>query len=255
MQEAVEQIPGNNYEFTQPIQMRFNELISGVRSDVAVKVYGDDLDQLLAIGQEVETVLDGVAGAQDVKVEQVTGLPVLQIMPDRKALARFGLNVADLQIVVAASLGGATAGQVFEGDRRFDVVVRLPEALRQNVDAIGRLRVPLPAGRDADGGARFVPLQDVATIEVVVGPNQISRENGKRRVVVTANVRDRDLGSFVRELEQRVGAEVELPAGLLGRVRRYVRATDLGFSTRLQVVVPLALASDPRIALHACSDQ
>ena len=241
MQEAVEAIPGNNYEFTQPIQMRFNELISGVRSDVAVKVYGDDLDQLLAIGQEVETVLDGVAGAQDVKVEQVTGLPVLQIMPDRKALARFGLNVADLQIVVAASLGGQVAGQIFEGDRRFDVVVRLPEALRSDVDAIGRLRVPLPAGRDADGGARFVPLQDVATIEVVVGPNQISRENGKRRVVVTANVRDRDLGSFVKELQVAVATQVQPPPGYWiefgGTFEQLISA-----SARLQVVVPLALA-------------
>jgi cobalt-zinc-cadmium resistance protein CzcA len=241
MQKAVEAIPGNNYEFTQPIQMRFNELISGVRSDVAVKVYGDDLDQLLAVGQEIETVLDGIAGAQDVKVEQVTGLPVLQIMPDRKALARFGLNVADLQSVVAASLGGQVAGQIFEGDRRFEVVVRLPEGQRSDVDAIGRLRVPLPAGRDADGGARFVPLEDVANIDVVVGPNQISRENGKRRVVVTANVRDRDLGSFVKELQESVAAQVRPPAGYWiefgGTFEQLISA-----SARLQVVVPLALA-------------
>ena len=240
MQEAAEGIPGNNYEFTQPIQMRFNELISGVRSDVAVKVFGDDLDQLLLIGQEVEGVLDGIAGAQDVKVEQVTGLPVLQITPNRAALARFGLNVEDLQTVVGASLGGAVAGQIFEGDRRFDVVVRLPETLRSDVDAIGRLRVPLPAGRDADGGALFVPLQDVATVEVVVGPNQVSRENGKRRVVVTANVRDRDLGSFVQELQSTIAERVQPPPGYWidygGTFEQLISA-----SARLQIVVPLAL--------------
>ena len=145
MQEAFEQISGNNYEFTQPIQMRFNELISGVRSDVAVKVFGDDLDQLLAIGGEVEDVMAGIPGAQDVKIEQVTGLPVLQITPDRNALARHSLNVADLQSVLSVSLGGATAGQVFEGDRRFDVVVRLPERLRQNVDEIGACAFRSPA--------------------------------------------------------------------------------------------------------------
>ncbi|MBL8765517.1 MAG: efflux RND transporter permease subunit, partial [Phycisphaerae bacterium] len=133
MQAAVEQIPGNNYEFTQPIQMRFNELLSGVRADVAVKVFGDDLDALLATGGEIEDIVASIPGAADVKVEQITGLPVLQITPDRDALARHGLNVSDLQNVMRASLGGAVAGQVFEGDRRFDVVVRLPEQIRQNV--------------------------------------------------------------------------------------------------------------------------
>jgi cobalt-zinc-cadmium resistance protein CzcA len=124
--------------------MRFNELISGVRSDVAVKVFGDDTDQLLALGDEIEGLVNGIEGAQDAKVEQVTGLPVLQITPDRTALARLGLNVSDLQSVVGASFGGADAGAIFEGDRRFDVVVRLPEVQRRDVDAIGRLRIPLP---------------------------------------------------------------------------------------------------------------
>ena len=240
MQEAVEAIPGNNYEFTQPIQMRFNELISGVRSDVAVKVFGDDLDQLFESGQAIEAVLAGIPGAEDVKVEQVTGLPVLQITPDRDALARLGLNVGDVQDVVSASLGGAVAGQIFEGDRRFDVVVRLPEAIRGDVDAVGRLRVPLPAGRDADGSSGFVPLSDVATIAVTVGPNQISREQGKRRVVITANVRDRDLGSFVAELRDRVGTEVILPEGYWvdygGTFEQLISA-----SNRLQIVVPMVL--------------
>jgi len=238
MQEAVEQIPGNNYEFTQPIQMRFNELISGVRSDVAVKVYGDDLDQLMAIAGEVEDVMAGIDGAADVKIEQITGLPVLQIEPDRVALARHGLNVSDLQNVLSISLGGAVAGQVFEGDRRFDVVVRLPEQLRQNVDEIGRLRIPLPGA--ADGVRGFVPLQEVAAVNLIIGPNQISREDGKRRIVVTANVRGRDLGSFVTELQRRVGGDVEVPPGYWigygGTFEQLISAAQ-----RLSLVVPAAL--------------
>jgi cobalt-zinc-cadmium resistance protein CzcA len=238
LQAAVATIPGNNYEFTQPIQMRFNELLSGVRADVAVKVFGDDLDQLLEIGKSVGTVVEGIEGAQDVGVEQVTGLPVLQITPDRAALARLGLNVQDLQEVVATSIGGAVVGQVFEGDRRFDVVVRLPEAIRSNVDGVGRLRVPLPA--TPDGARGFVPLQDVAKVETVIGPNQISREDGKRRVVVTANVRGRDLGSFITEVQQKVGAEVEIPTGYWvsygGTFEQLISAAK-----RLQLVVPAAL--------------
>ena len=238
LQAAVAQIPGNNYEFTQPIQMRFNELLSGVRADVAVKVFGDDLDQLLAIGQQLETVVSNVEGAQDVGVEQVTGLPVLQITPDRAALARLGLNVQDVQEVVATSLGGAVAGQIFEGDRRFDVVVRLPEAIRTNVDEIGRLRIPLPSGGQGPRG--FVPLADVAKVAVEIGPNQISREDGKRRVVVTANVRGRDLGSFITEVQEKVGAEVEIPSGYWvtygGTFEQLISA-----SKRLQLVVPVTL--------------
>jgi len=238
LQAAVAQVPGNNYEFTQPIQMRFNELLSGVRADVAVKVFGDDVDQLLEIGGKLKTVVGGIDGAQDVGVEQITGLPVLQITPDRAALARLGLNVQDVQDVVATSLGGAVAGQIFEGDRRFDVIVRLPENLRRNVDEIGRLRIPLAAAGDAPRG--FVPLADVAKIEVEIGPNQISRENGKRRVVVTANVRGRDLGSFIQEVQQKVGAEVEVPSGYWitygGTFEQLISAAK-----RLQLVVPAVL--------------
>lgn len=211
MNTAMDEFPGNRYEFTQPIQMRFNELISGVRADVAVKVYGDDLDQLLEIGGQIESAIAATPGARDPQSEQITGLPVLQIDPDRASLARFGLNVADLQSVLQASLGGAQAGQIFEGDRRFDIVVRLPEVLRENVDAIGRLRIPLPNAKDGVRG--FVPLQEVADISLIVGPNQISRENGKRRAVITANVRGRDLGSFVGDLRERIEKEVEIPAG------------------------------------------
>ena len=238
LQAVVAKVPGNNYEFTQPIQMRFNELLSGVRADVAVKVYGDDLDQLLEIGKQIGGIVEGVEGAADVGVEQVTGLPVLQITPDRAALARLGLNVDDVQSVVATAIGGTVTGQVFEGDRRFDVVVRLPEEVRGKVDDIGRLRIPLPGGIDQPRG--FVPLQDVAKIEMVIGPNQISREDGKRRVVVTANVRGRDLGSFITELERKVGAEVDLPTGYWisygGTFEQLISAAK-----RLQLVVPAAL--------------
>jgi cobalt-zinc-cadmium resistance protein CzcA len=238
LEALVRTIPGNNYEFTQPIQMRFNELISGVRSDVAVKVFGDDTDQLLALGDEIEGVIAGLDGAEDVKVEQVTGLPVLQITPDRSALARLGLNVSDLQSVVGASFGGAEAGSIFEGDRRFDIVVRLPETLRRDVDAIGRLRIPLP---ERDGEIRgFVPLQEVARIEMSIGANQISRENGKRRVVVTANVRGRDLGSFVTELQSRIEEEVEAPSGYWVEYGGTFEQLISG-AQRLALVVPVAL--------------
>ncbi|MFT3997078.1 MAG: CusA/CzcA family heavy metal efflux RND transporter [Asticcacaulis sp.] len=237
IEAAVKKIPGNNYEFTQPIQMRFNELLSGVRADVAVKIYGDDLDVLLEKGEAIGTVMEGIEGAQDVGVEQVTGLPVLQIRPDRAALARLGLNVEDVQAVVATAIGGTVAGQMFEGDRRFDIVVRLPEAIRGNLDEIGRLRVPLKSGGVVTG---FVPLQDVAAISMETGPNQISREDGKRRVVVTANVRGRDLGSFITEVQQKVGAEIEVPAGYWigygGTFEQLISAAK-----RLQFVVPAAL--------------
>ncbi len=238
MQAAVEEIPGNNYEFTQPIQMRFNELLSGVRADVAIKVFGDDLDALLEAGGSIEDIVAGIPGAQDVKVEQITGLPVLQVTPDRAALARYGLNISDVQNALRASLGGAVAGQIFEGDRRFDVVVRLPEQIRQDVDEIGRLRIPLPGA--ADGVRGFVPLQELASIELTVGANQISRENGSRRVVVTANVRGRDLGSFVQEVQRRVGDEVELPPGYWVEYGGTFEQLISG-AQRLALVVPMAL--------------
>ncbi|MFN7128005.1 MAG: efflux RND transporter permease subunit [Brevundimonas sp.] len=236
LQAAVDQIPGNNYEFTQPIQMRFNELLSGVRADVAIKVFGDDLDALLEVGDAIEGVVGGIEGAEDVSVEQVTGLPVLQITPDRAALSRLGLSMDDVQQVVATSIGGVVAGQMFEGDRRFDVVVRLPETLRRDTEAIGRLRIPVPSS----GGTAFVPLEEIATVVVEKGPNQISREDGKRRVVVTANVRGRDLGSFIAEVQDKVGAEVEVPAGSWisygGTFEQLISAAK-----RLQLVVPVVL--------------
>ena len=244
MQEAAEQIPGNNYEFTQPIQMRFNELISGVRSDVAVKVFGDDLDTLLKSGEEIAELLEQIPGTADVKVEQMTGLPVLTVQMDRQKISRYGLNVAEVQEVIELAVGGKAAGQVFEGDRRFDLLVRLPERLREDLDALKRLPIPLPGtGTTADGGEvrpAYVILGEVASFEVAPGPNQVSRENGKRRTVVTANVRGRDLGSFVSEAQTRIKAEIKLPEGYWldygGTFEQLASA-----AARLQVVVPLSL--------------
>ncbi|WP_417464830.1 efflux RND transporter permease subunit [Kordiimonas sp.] len=234
--------PGNKYEFTQPIEMRFNELISGVRADLAVKVFGDDLDTLLATAKEIEGVMGTIPGAADIQVEQATGLPVLSVIPNREALARYGLSVGDVQDVIATSVGGRVSGQIFEGDRRFDIVVRLPEGLRDNVASIGRLPVPLPDHlREGDeDNLAFVPLSELASIEVAIGPNQISRENGKRRVVVTANVRGRDLGSFVEAVRSAVARQVEVPAGYWvsygGTFEQLISAAE-----RLRIVVPAAL--------------
>ena len=231
---AVNEIPGNNYEFTQPVQMRMNELIAGVRSDVAVKLFGDDLDQLLASGEVIEAVVESIPGAEDVKIEQVTGLPVLAVTPRRDMLARYGIDVRDVQDAVATATGGRMAGEVFEGDRRFDVVVRLPEASRTDLAALGRLPIPVR------GGTGFVPLAEVASIELAIGPNQISRENGKRRAVITANVRDRDLGSFVAELQTAVQSRVTLPTGYYVEYGGTFEQLQSA-ATRLQIVVPLVL--------------
>jgi cobalt-zinc-cadmium resistance protein CzcA len=250
IERAVQQIPGNNYEFTQPIQMRMNELISGVRADVAIKVYGDDLDALVELGEQIERVAKTVDGAADVRLEQATGLPLLTITPDRQALIRYGLNPGDVQHTVATAVGGEVAGQLFEGDRRFDIVVRLPEALRQDPSALHDLPIPLGRSDNEDestrsaawdsGTPRTVPLREVAKIETTLGPNQINRENGKRRVVVTANVRGRDLGGFVAELREKIGAGVEVPAGYWveygGTFEQLISA-----SRRLGLVVPTTL--------------
>jgi cobalt-zinc-cadmium resistance protein CzcA len=233
LEAAAARVPGNNYEFTQPIQMRFNELISGVRADVAVKVYGDDLETLLALADRIRDVVFTVDGGADVTLEQMTGLPTLAVHPRRTVLARYGLDVADVQKVVATAIGGEAVGLVFEGDRRFDLVVRLPEELRNDPVTLAALPVPL-------SGGGYVPLGEVADVEIAQGPNAINRENGKRRAVVTANVRGRDLGSFIAEVQTRVRAEVPLPAGYWldygGTFEQLISATE-----RLQLVVPLAL--------------
>jgi cobalt-zinc-cadmium resistance protein CzcA len=236
MEEALAKVPGNNYEFTQPIQMRFNELISGVRSDVAVKLFGDDLDQLTRSAQQIAVVMGQVPGAADVKVEQASGLPVLSIIPNRKALDRYGLSVSAVQDVIAAAMGGREAGKVFEGDRRFDLVVRLPEHLRSNVQALENLPIPLPG----EGSQQYVPLKEVATLKSDYGPNQISRESGKRRVVITANARDRDLGSIVADIQQAVPTQVQLPPGYwldYGGTFEQLNSAK----ARIMIVMPLAL--------------
>ena len=250
IEKRVEELPGNVYEFTQPIQMRFNELISGVRSDVGVKIFGDNLDTLLQVAGQVQAVLQAVPGAADVKTEQVSGLPVLTVKLDRPALARFGISAADVQNLVEIAVGGKNAGFVFEGDRKFDLVVRLPEQLRTDIETLRNLPIPLPetaagAQRASLGASplsqiRYTPLSSVAQIEIAPGPNQISRENGKRRVVVTANVRERDLGSFVTDAQAQIAEKVKLPAGYWigwgGQFEQLVSA-----ARRLAIVVPIAL--------------
>ncbi|MGC3023854.1 efflux RND transporter permease subunit [Burkholderia sp. DN3021] len=244
IEEALAELPGNAYEFSQPIQLRFNELISGVRSDVAVKIFGDDMAVLNQTGEQIAAALQKVPGASEVKVEQTTGLPVLTVNLDRDKLARYGVSVADLQDTVAAAVGGQKAGTLFQGDRRFDIVVRLPDELRSDIEAIKRLPIALPApaaGASAPlAAAPYVPLAELATIDVAPGPNQISREDGKRRVVVSANVRGRDVGSFVADAREQLRQDVRVPAGYWvswgGQFEQLQSASE-----RLKLVVPLAL--------------
>ncbi len=239
IQEAAAQVPGNNYEFSQPIQLRFNELISGVRSDVAVKVFGDDNEVLNATAAEIAEVLQGIPGASEVKVEQTTGLPMLTVNIDRARAARYGLSLADVQDTLAIAVGGREAGTYFQGDRRFDIVVRLPESVRENLAALRKLPVALPR-QEGQAQASYIPLSEVASFDLAPGPNQISREDGKRRIVVSANVRGRDLGSFVSEATAAIGERVKIPAGYWtswgGTFEQLQSAAE-----RLQIVVPAAL--------------
>ena len=241
VQRAAASVPGSNYELSQPIQLRFNELISGVRSDVAVKLFGDDMEVLNRTAAQIATSLQGVPGASEVKVEQTTGLPVLTIDIDRDKAARHGLNVGDVQGAIAIAVGGRTAGTLYEGDRRFDMVVRLSETLRTDVDGLASLLIPVPASAaEGAGQIGFIPLSQVATLNLQLGPNQVSREDGKRVVVVSANVRGRDLGSFVQEAEQALIDQVQVPPGYWtrwgGQFEQLQSAAE-----RLQVVVPVAL--------------
>lgn len=248
MEKAVRGVPGNNFEFTQPIQMRFNELLSGVRADVAVKVFGDDLDVMLTTAERIEKIIKNIPGAADVRIEQITGLPVLLIQMDRTKMARYGLNGNDIQDAINIAIGGRTAGLIFEGDRRFELQVRLPEAIRGDIESLKRLPIKLPSvlipavGQNAQPtlAPNYVTLAEVANLEIVKGPNQISRENGKRRVVITANVRGRDIGSFVMEAEKQIIKYVKLPSGYWlswgGQFEQLVLAAE-----RLQIVIPLAL--------------
>lgn len=212
IQKVVEVLPGNNYAFTQPIQMRFNELLAGTRGDLAVKVFGEEFETMLPVANRIASILRSVEGAQDVKVEQATGLPFLEIKVDKAEIARVGLSLSAVQDVIGAAIGGREAGVLFEGDRRFPVLVRLPDAVREDIEALKHLPVPMP-GSGSSGRTPSVLLEQVASFSFSEGPNQISRENGKRRVVVTANVRGRDIASVVAEAQAKVGSEVQLPAG------------------------------------------
>ncbi len=241
IQRASAIVPGSAYELSQPIQLRFNELISGVRSDVAVKVFGDDMAVLNTTAADIAETLQGLDGASEVKVEQTSGLPVLTINIDRDKAARFGLNVGDVQDTIAVAVGGRQAGTLYEGDRRFDMVVRLSDALRTDIDGLSRLLIPVPAlAGNAAGQLGFIALSQVASLDLVLGPNQISRENGKRLVIVSANVRGRDMGSFVEEAEAAITAQVKVPAGYWttwgGQFEQLKEASE-----RLQIVVPVAL--------------
>lgn len=233
MQMLVENIPGNNYEFTQPIEMRFNELIAGVRSDLGIKIFGDDFAQLKKTAGEILTQLNQIEGVADARIEQVDDLPVLSLNPDRLHLARHDLNVADLQSLIATAINGEPAGLIYQGDRRYDIVVRLPESVRGEADQLADFPVAL-----ADG--TYIPLSELADLEMTATPNQISRENARRRIVVTANVRGRDLGSFVKEAQEKVAESVSLPVGYWieygGTFEQLASASE-----RLLMVVPIVL--------------
>ncbi|NCE91073.1 CusA/CzcA family heavy metal efflux RND transporter [Pseudomonas sp. L13] len=241
IQRASAIVPGSVYELSQPIQLRFNELISGVRSDVAVKVFGDDMAVLNQTAGEIAETLQKLNGASEVKVEQTSGLPVLTINIDRDKAARFGLNVGDVQDTIAVAVGGRQAGTLYEGDRRFDMVVRLSDTLRTDIDGLSRLLIPVPAlASSTSGQLGFIALSQVASLDLVLGPNQVSRENGKRLVIVSANVRGRDIGSFVEEAEAAIATQVKVPAGYWttwgGQFEQLKEASD-----RLRIVVPVAL--------------
>ena len=241
---AIEQtaatLPGNAYEFSQPIQLRFNELMSGVRSDVAVKLFGDDMAVLGETANRIAATLARVPGALDVKVEQAEGLPVLTVQVERDRAARHGLNTGDVQDMVATAVGGRAAGTLFEGDRRFGIVVRLPEGARNDLAALHRLPVALPRVEGQQGGPHFIALGELATLTLAPGPNQVSRENGKRRVVVSANVRGRDIGSFVGAAQAAIGKAVTVPPAYWitwgGQFEQLQSAL-----ARLQIVVPVTL--------------
>ena len=233
IKEKLEQLPGVNYEFTQPIEMRFNELISGVREDIAVKLFGEDLDVLAAKAEEMGKIIATVPGVADLKVEATKGLPQISIQYDRARLARYGLNIEELNTLVQSAFAGGKAGVIFEGEKRFDLVVRLDEEYRKSIDDLSNLYISLP--NDAQ-----IPLREVAEIGYQSGPMQISRDNTNRRTYVGINVRGRDIKSLVREIREKLDAQLDLPPGYFirygGAFENLERATQ-----RLQIVVPMAL--------------
>src|SRR3972149_6365785 len=227
---------GNNYDATQPIEMRFNELIGGVRSDVAVKIYGEDLTALAGSADKIAAVLKKIPGASDVRVAQTGGFPTFDMAFDRAAIARYGLTVKEVADTVSAALAGRMAGQIFEGDRRFDVVVRLPRVDRSDLDVLGAVPVMLPPG--SQEGRQSVPLRELVSFRFTQGLNEVSRDNGKRRIYVEANVVGRDLGSFVDDAKAAIGQQVQLPTGSWiewgGQFQNLQAATK-----RLAIIVPL----------------
>ena len=237
-EETLEELPGQIYEVTQPIQMRFNELISGVRSDLGILLFGDDLDLLSATAREILEAVETIDGAADARIEQTDGLPMLTVIPKRTALSRYGLSVKDVQQLLSTAVGGEPAGLIYEGDRRFPLVVRAPEELRLDIDRISRLPIPVSKQSSESG---YVLLSEVVEIELVSSPNRISRENGQRRVVVSANVRGRDLGSFVAEVREAISNQVELPPGYFVEYGGTFEQLESA-SQRLSLVVPATLA-------------
>ncbi len=234
MKEDLENIPGVNYEFTQPIEMRFNELLEGVREDIAIKLYGEDIDLLAAKAEEISKIIAGTDGIGDMRVEATTGLPQMTVVYDRHKLAQYGLDVADLNTLIQTAFAGGKAGVIFEGEKRFDLVVRLNEQNRRSIDDLKNLYINLPNGSQ-------IPLRELAEINYQPGPMQISRDNTNRRTYVGINVRGRDIESLVREIQQKLDAQLELPAGYYIRYGGAFENLERA-SQRLQVVVPVALA-------------
>ncbi|MBL4827537.1 MAG: CusA/CzcA family heavy metal efflux RND transporter, partial [Spongiibacteraceae bacterium] len=238
LRTAIEAVPGNKYEITQPIEMRFNELIAGVRSDVAVRIYGDDLDTLAELGEQANKLLAQINGSADVRVEQTKGLPMISVEPQRDHLALLGLNLDEVQEALQAAVSGIEAGLIYEGDRRYKLVVRMDEIHRRNPQTLAKLPLALPVMGNPD--LSYVPLGEIATIREIQGPNQINRESGKRNVVISANVEGRDLGSFIAETQELMRTQLPLPSGYwidYGGTFKQLQSA----SKRLMIVVPLTL--------------
>lgn len=241
IETELKKLPGNNYEFTQPIEMRFNELIAGVRSDVAVKVYGDDFEKLQTTAEKIAGILKTIKGAADIKVAQTDGLPVLEVKIDKAGAKRLGLSSSDILDVVKVAIGGGKAGVLFEGDRRFDIVIRLPPKVRENPQAIGNLPIPLHQHKNSDKKATYIPLKEVASLEMTEGLNEITRENGKRVIIVQANVRGNDLGSFVSKAKEKISTQLKIPPGYWldwgGQFENLLSAKN-----HLMIIIPLCFS-------------
>jgi cobalt-zinc-cadmium resistance protein CzcA len=233
MNEKLSQIPGCNLSFEQPIQMRFNELIAGVKSDIAIKIFGDNLDKLFSEANKTVPIIKGIEGLTDIKVEQVTGMPQLVVKYNRNKIAQYGLNISDVNRILNTAYAGGTTGVVYEGEKKFDLVVRIPKNQDTDIDALKSLLIPTPKGNQ-------IPLNEIAEITFKTAPSQISRENAERRIVIEANVRGRDVESVVLEIQQKLDAKLKLPEGYFitygGQFQNLQEAKG-----RLQLAVPVAL--------------